>query len=102
MAPNTIGVQPAICINPGRNVTTKGSGPSFSHRMSLQPERSWMDASFSSEPASYELGGSGEAFISKVSASYELVGSIMWGSIGKVGKETYNDIVCHVSLYAFP
>ena len=96
MAPDPIGVQPAICVNPGRNATTKGSGPSFSRRMSLQPERSRMDASFSSEPASYELGGSGEASITKV------VGSIVWGSIGKVGKEIYNDIVRRVSLYAFP
>ena len=102
MAPDPIGVQPAICVNPGHNATTKESGPSFSHRMSLQPERSWMDASFSSEPASYKLGGSGEASISKVSALYELVGSIVCGSIGKVGKEIYNDIVRHVSLYAFP
>ena len=92
MASGPIGVQSDICVNPGCDATTKGSGPSFSHRMSPQPERLQMDAS----------------------ASSQLVGSVAWGSTGEganimgralggsalAGKEIYSDIVRRVSLYA--
>ena len=96
MAPGPIGVQPAICVDPGHDATTKGSDPSFSRWMSLQPERSRMDASVLSELALYVSS------MSKVSVSYELVGSIVRGSKGAdimgrgsalVGKDIYNDIV---------
>ena len=99
MAPGPIGIQPAICINPGHDATMKGSDPSFSHWISLQPERSRMDASVSSELALYKLGVSS---MLKVSVSYELVGYIVQSSKGAdimgrgsmlVGKDIYNDIV---------
>ena len=92
MASGPIGVQSDICVDPGRDATTKGSGPSFSRQMSPQPERSRMDASASSQLVGSVTGGS-------TSERANIMGRALGGS-ALAGKEIYSDIVRRVSLYA--